>query len=68
MVFLILQNILILFEYSLSPGEILGVLIPEDVPIDIRVKLMICLIQQHVFEPLHVSNALTPTRSIYPSA
>ncbi|XP_023697257.1 general transcription factor 3C polypeptide 3 [Paramormyrops kingsleyae] len=34
-------------------GEILGVLIPEDVPIDIRVKLMICLIQQHVFEPLH---------------
>uniref|UniRef100_A0A3B3RHU6 General transcription factor IIIC, polypeptide 3 n=1 Tax=Paramormyrops kingsleyae TaxID=1676925 RepID=A0A3B3RHU6_9TELE len=48
-----LQNILILFECSLASGEILGVLIPEDVPIDIRVKLMICLIQQHVFEPLH---------------
>lgn len=33
-------------------GKIVEVLVPEDVPVDIRVKLMVCLIHQHVFKPL----------------
>uniref|UniRef100_A0A6Q2YYX8 General transcription factor IIIC, polypeptide 3 n=1 Tax=Esox lucius TaxID=8010 RepID=A0A6Q2YYX8_ESOLU len=28
------------------------VVVPDDVPVDIRVKLMVCLIHQHVFKPL----------------
>lgn len=34
---------------------------PDDVPIDIRVKLMVCLIHQHVFKPLNVSSIYTNT-------
>lgn len=37
-------------------GEILEVVVPEDVPVDIRVKLMVCLIHQDVFTPLNVSS------------
>ncbi|XP_076879328.1 general transcription factor 3C polypeptide 3 [Brachyhypopomus gauderio] len=33
-------------------GRILEVGVPDDVPVDIRVKLMVCLIHQHVFKPL----------------
>ncbi|TRZ00176.1 hypothetical protein DNTS_032255 [Danionella cerebrum] len=33
-------------------GQILEVTIPEEVPIDIKVKMMVCLIHQHVFAPL----------------
>uniref|UniRef100_A0A6Q2Y4V8 General transcription factor IIIC, polypeptide 3 n=1 Tax=Esox lucius TaxID=8010 RepID=A0A6Q2Y4V8_ESOLU len=29
-----------------------SVVVPDDVPVDIRVKLMVCLIHQHVFKPL----------------
>lgn len=37
-------------------GKIVEVLVPEDVPVDIRAKLMVCLIHQHVFKPLDVSD------------
>lgn len=37
------------------------VVVPDDVPIDIRVKLMVCLIHQHVFKPLNVSSIYTNT-------
>uniref|UniRef100_A0A8C9SHK1 General transcription factor IIIC, polypeptide 3 n=1 Tax=Scleropages formosus TaxID=113540 RepID=A0A8C9SHK1_SCLFO len=33
-------------------GEVQWVHIPHEVPIDLRVKLMVCLIQQHIFKPL----------------
>uniref|UniRef100_W5KPZ4 General transcription factor IIIC, polypeptide 3 n=1 Tax=Astyanax mexicanus TaxID=7994 RepID=W5KPZ4_ASTMX len=33
-------------------GYVLEVVVPEDVPVDIRVKLMVCLIHQHVLKPL----------------
>ncbi|KAK9980526.1 hypothetical protein ABG768_000127 [Culter alburnus] len=33
-------------------GKILEVVIPDDVPVDIRVKMMVCLIHQQVFKPL----------------
>ncbi|XP_019897888.2 general transcription factor 3C polypeptide 3 isoform X2 [Esox lucius] len=33
-------------------GEVTQVVVPDDVPVDIRVKLMVCLIHQHVFKPL----------------
>ncbi|KAG7315610.1 hypothetical protein KOW79_020476 [Hemibagrus wyckioides] len=36
-----------------AKGDILEVLVPDDVPIDIRVKLMVCLIHQNVFKPLN---------------
>lgn len=39
-------------------GKIVEVLVPEDVPVDIRAKLMVCLIHQHVFKPLDVSDSL----------
>lgn len=29
---------------------------PDDVPVDIRAKLMVCLIHQNVFSPLNVSS------------
>uniref|UniRef100_A0A8B9R6Z0 General transcription factor IIIC, polypeptide 3 n=1 Tax=Astyanax mexicanus TaxID=7994 RepID=A0A8B9R6Z0_ASTMX len=32
--------------------HVLEVVVPEDVPVDIRVKLMVCLIHQHVLKPL----------------
>uniref|UniRef100_A0A6Q2WVX3 General transcription factor IIIC, polypeptide 3 n=1 Tax=Esox lucius TaxID=8010 RepID=A0A6Q2WVX3_ESOLU len=32
--------------------EVTQVVVPDDVPVDIRVKLMVCLIHQHVFKPL----------------
>lgn len=31
------------------------VAVPDEVPIDIRAKLMVCLIHQNVFKPLNVS-------------
>uniref|UniRef100_A0A671M334 General transcription factor IIIC, polypeptide 3 n=1 Tax=Sinocyclocheilus anshuiensis TaxID=1608454 RepID=A0A671M334_9TELE len=31
------------------------VVIPDDVPVDIRVKMMVCLIHQHVIKPLDVT-------------
>ncbi|KAI5090218.1 general transcription factor 3C polypeptide 3, partial [Silurus meridionalis] len=34
-------------------GDIVEVVVPDDVPIDIRVKLMVCLIHQNVFKPLN---------------
>ncbi|XP_062865697.1 general transcription factor 3C polypeptide 3 [Trichomycterus rosablanca] len=33
-------------------GEVVEVIVPVEVPIDIRVKLMVCLIHQHVYKPL----------------
>ncbi|XP_064826286.1 general transcription factor 3C polypeptide 3-like [Oncorhynchus masou masou] len=33
-------------------GEVRGVVVPDHVPVDIRVKLMVCLIHQHVYRPL----------------
>ncbi|KAJ8350507.1 hypothetical protein SKAU_G00256370 [Synaphobranchus kaupii] len=33
-------------------GEVQSVHIPENVPVDIRIKLMVCLIHQHIFKPL----------------
>ncbi|GAA6078602.1 general transcription factor 3C polypeptide 3 isoform X3, partial [Tachysurus ichikawai] len=36
-----------------AKGDILEVVVPDDVPIDIRAKLMVCLIHQHVFKPLN---------------
>ncbi|XP_028836738.1 general transcription factor 3C polypeptide 3 isoform X1 [Denticeps clupeoides] len=33
-------------------GEVVEIVVPEEVPIDIRVKLMVCLIHQHVCKPL----------------
>ncbi|XP_060754465.1 general transcription factor 3C polypeptide 3 isoform X2 [Neoarius graeffei] len=35
-----------------AKGDILEVVVPDDIPIDIRVKLMVCLIHQNVFKPL----------------
>lgn len=35
------------------------VVVPDDIPIDIRVKLMVCLIHQNVFKPLSVSSLST---------
>ncbi|XP_056157326.1 general transcription factor 3C polypeptide 3 [Lampris incognitus] len=33
-------------------GEIKEVIVPDNVPVDIRAKLMVCLIHQHVYNPL----------------
>ncbi|KAM4602084.1 general transcription factor 3C polypeptide 3 [Polymixia lowei] len=33
-------------------GDIKEVLVPDSVPVDIRAKLMVCLIHQHVYKPL----------------
>uniref|UniRef100_UPI001EAEE4DF uncharacterized protein LOC124030891 n=1 Tax=Oncorhynchus gorbuscha TaxID=8017 RepID=UPI001EAEE4DF len=33
-------------------GEVREVVVPDHVPVDIRVKLMVCLIHQHVYRPL----------------
>ncbi|XP_061082620.1 general transcription factor 3C polypeptide 3 isoform X3 [Conger conger] len=33
-------------------GEVQSVQIPEHIPVDIRIKLMVCLIHQHMFKPL----------------
>uniref|UniRef100_A0A4W4FAC8 General transcription factor IIIC, polypeptide 3 n=1 Tax=Electrophorus electricus TaxID=8005 RepID=A0A4W4FAC8_ELEEL len=38
--------------YKYVEGPILEVGVPDDIPVDIRVKLMVCLIHQHVFKPL----------------
>ncbi|XP_064878789.1 general transcription factor 3C polypeptide 3 isoform X1 [Oncorhynchus nerka] len=35
-----------------EPGEVREVVVPDHVPVDIRVKLMVCLIHQHVYRPL----------------
>ncbi|CAB1327500.1 unnamed protein product [Coregonus sp. 'balchen'] len=35
-----------------SRGEVRKVVVPDNVPVDIRVKLMVCLIHQHVYRPL----------------
>uniref|UniRef100_A0AAY5ED17 General transcription factor IIIC, polypeptide 3 n=1 Tax=Electrophorus electricus TaxID=8005 RepID=A0AAY5ED17_ELEEL len=39
-------------EVDGQEGPILEVGVPDDIPVDIRVKLMVCLIHQHVFKPL----------------
>ncbi|KAI7811198.1 general transcription factor 3C polypeptide 3 [Triplophysa rosa] len=39
-------------EQKKTDWKIVEVLVPEDVPVDIRTKLMVCLIHQHVFKPL----------------
>ncbi|XP_063067966.1 general transcription factor 3C polypeptide 3 [Engraulis encrasicolus] len=33
-------------------GEVLEVIVPDEVPVDIRVKLMVCFIHKHVYNPL----------------
>ncbi|XP_055786249.1 general transcription factor 3C polypeptide 3 isoform X2 [Salvelinus fontinalis] len=33
-------------------GEVRQVVVPDHVPVDIRVKLMVCLIHEHVYRPL----------------
>ncbi|KAG9349390.1 hypothetical protein JZ751_027833 [Albula glossodonta] len=33
-------------------GEVQSVQVPEQIPVDIRVKLMVCLIHEHVYKPL----------------
>lgn len=33
-------------------GEVLEIIVPDEVPVDIRVKLMVCFIHQHVYKPL----------------
>uniref|UniRef100_W5MD51 General transcription factor IIIC, polypeptide 3 n=1 Tax=Lepisosteus oculatus TaxID=7918 RepID=W5MD51_LEPOC len=37
---------------EIKEGEVLSVEIPDEVPIDIRVKLMVCLIHLQMFKPL----------------
>ena len=49
----------------LSVGEVLEVVVPDDIPVDIRVKLMVCLIHQSVFKPLDVSTLLIYTLTYY---
>ncbi|XP_072512983.1 general transcription factor 3C polypeptide 3 [Salminus brasiliensis] len=39
-------------EMAEVKGEVLEVVVPDEVPVDIRVKLMVCLIHQHVLRPL----------------
>lgn len=39
----------------LFPGEIKDVQVPDSVPVDLRAKLMVCLIHLHVFTPLEVN-------------
>lgn len=41
-------------------GEVLEVIAPDEVPVDIRVKLMVCFIHQHVYKPLDVSSQTVP--------
>ncbi|KAM9454601.1 general transcription factor 3C polypeptide 3 [Clarias gariepinus] len=40
-------------EATEAQGEIVDVVVPDNVPIDIRVKLMVCLVHQNVIKPLH---------------
>ncbi|XP_036396803.1 general transcription factor 3C polypeptide 3 [Megalops cyprinoides] len=35
-----------------TEGEVLAVHVPDHIPVDIRVKLMVCLIHQHIYKPL----------------
>ncbi len=37
-----------------SPGEIKDVQVPDSVPVDLRAKLMVCLIHVHVYTPVEV--------------
>lgn len=37
------------------PAEIKDVQVPDSVPVDLRAKLMVCLIHLHVFTPLEVN-------------
>ncbi|XP_030636502.1 general transcription factor 3C polypeptide 3 [Chanos chanos] len=39
-------------ETEEQKGEIVEVGVPDGVPVDIRVKLMVCLIHQHIYKPL----------------
>uniref|UniRef100_A0AAY4BKB0 General transcription factor IIIC, polypeptide 3 n=1 Tax=Denticeps clupeoides TaxID=299321 RepID=A0AAY4BKB0_9TELE len=40
------------WSISALSREVVEIVVPEEVPIDIRVKLMVCLIHQHVCKPL----------------
>lgn len=42
-----------------SPGKIKDVQVPDSVPVDLRAKLMVCLIHLHVYTPLEVNRANT---------
>lgn len=44
----------------LSTGDVFEVVVPDEVPVDIRVKLMVCFIHQHVYKPLDVSLQTVP--------
>lgn len=39
----------------LNPGEIKDVQVPDAVPVDLRAKLIVCLIHLHVYKPLEVN-------------
>lgn len=41
------------------PGKIKDVQVPDSVPVDLRAKLMVCLIHLHVYTPLEVNRANT---------
>lgn len=38
-----------------SPGQIKDVQVPDSVPVDLRAKLIVCLIHLHVSTPLEVN-------------
>lgn len=37
------------------PGEINDVQVPDTVPVDLRAKLIVCLVHQHVYTPVEVN-------------
>lgn len=39
----------------MSPGEVQDVQVPDSVPVDLRAKLIVCLIHLHVGAPLEVN-------------
>lgn len=39
----------------MSPGEVKDVQVPDSVPVDLRAKLIVCLIHLHVNAPLEVN-------------
>lgn len=43
----------------MCPGEIKDVQVPDSVPVDLRAKLMVCLIHLHVYTPLEVNKTNT---------
>lgn len=52
----IFKDIVVLTEDAcVSPGEIKDVQVPDSVPVDLRAKLIVCLIHMHVSAPLEVN-------------